>query len=314
VRHPIIPLVIGLAVSFSAVGSTQSPVQTPAPPPPATEVYLANLGTDSTSAVSGAVNISNNPGYDNQPSFTPDGKAVLFTSERDGKQTDIYRYDIATKVLTQLTHTLEKEYSPLVTPDGKTFSVVRVEADGTQRLWRFDLDGSNPRLILENVKPVGYHVWIDQTHLGLFVLGATSQDPITLQVAETTTGTADTIDSSIGRSLSMRPSTGTMTFVSKRDAQHWVLKEFDPRTRAITTLGDTLAGAEDFAWDPSGHFVLMASGSKVFGWWPAEKAEWRAVGDLSAEGIVRITRLAINPNLRLGAALRLALVAEPKPK
>ena len=41
------------------------------------------------------INISNSPGYDNQPSFLPDSSAVLFSSNRDGKQTDIYRYDIA---------------------------------------------------------------------------------------------------------------------------------------------------------------------------------------------------------------------------
>ena len=31
-----------------------------------------------------AIDITNNPGYDNQPSFTPDGKAILFTSVRGG--------------------------------------------------------------------------------------------------------------------------------------------------------------------------------------------------------------------------------------
>ena len=80
--------------------------------PPATEVYLrAMQGT------SPWLNISNSPGYDNQPSFLPDSSAVLFSSNRDGKQTDIYRFDIASrtdgpKALTQLTKTTEAEYSP----------------------------------------------------------------------------------------------------------------------------------------------------------------------------------------------------------
>ena len=34
---------------------------------------------------------------------------MLFSSNRDGKQNDIYRYDIATKTVTQLTHTPENE-------------------------------------------------------------------------------------------------------------------------------------------------------------------------------------------------------------
>ena len=41
----------------------------------------------------------------------------------------------------RVTNTPESEYSPTVTPDGAHISVIRVEADGTQRLWRFTLDG-----------------------------------------------------------------------------------------------------------------------------------------------------------------------------
>ncbi|WP_210489308.1 TolB family protein [Rufibacter aurantiacus] len=66
-------------------------------------------------------NITQRPGYDNQPSFTPDGKSILFTSQRDGQQTDIFQYTLAGKKTVQLTNTPEAEYSPLVTPDGKSF-------------------------------------------------------------------------------------------------------------------------------------------------------------------------------------------------
>jgi Tol biopolymer transport system component len=49
-------------------------------------------------------------GYNNQPSFLPDGKTVLYTSFRNG-QTDIYRYDLSTGKTTQVTNTTESEYS-----------------------------------------------------------------------------------------------------------------------------------------------------------------------------------------------------------
>lgn len=95
-------------------------------PPPATDVYLAPLsGSGSALTIGTPVNVSNSPEYDNQPSFLPDGSAILFTSRRDGRQTDIYRYDIKTTLVTQLTRTAENEYSALVTPDGRTFSTVR---------------------------------------------------------------------------------------------------------------------------------------------------------------------------------------------
>ncbi|MBW8713891.1 MAG: PD40 domain-containing protein, partial [Acidobacteria bacterium] len=92
--------------------STQ--ISTNAPPssasPPDTEIYLASLLTNDGSVVVGPpVNITRSPGYDNQPSFTPDGKQILFASVRRGPATardnakapgaaspatDIYRYDI----------------------------------------------------------------------------------------------------------------------------------------------------------------------------------------------------------------------------
>ena len=277
--------------------------------PPATEVYVASLAMGATPAASApVVNISNSPGYDNQPSFLPDGSGVLFASGRNDQPTDIYRYVFATQQLTQLTTTPEAEYSPLVAPDRTSFTVIRVEADKTQRLWRFDLDGTNPRLVLEHVKPVGYHLWIDETRLALFVLGGAGQ-PNTLQLADTKTGKAEVIDSGIGRSIQLRPGTRTVSYIVKPAGGQWVVKSFDPDTRAITTLVETADKntSEDTAW--LGNWLLMSSGTSVLGW--NGSGSWITVGDFASAGIARISRLAVAP-AGAGITPRLALVAEPR--
>ena len=283
-------IVTAIVFSFRVAGGADLQVgPQAAQAPPATDVFLADLQT------SQATKISDNPGYDNQPGFSPDGAFVLYTSNRDGKQTDIFRYDIGAKATTQVTHTSESEYSPTVTPDGKTFSVIRVEADGTQRLWRFDLDGANPNLVLENVKPVGYHVWIDATHLGLFVLGANNQPP-TLQIADTKTGTAAVVATNIGRGMRMRQnSTGNLVFVSKAETP-WVIKEYSPSTGQTSTLTAVVEGSEDFAWDVINNkeALLMARGSKVHAWSPALPT-WRELADYSSSGVGSITRIAVRP-------------------
>jgi hypothetical protein len=296
------------AAALSAVAAMGAAPQQPAANQ---EIFLASLRADATPAPPGEVtNISSSPGYDNQPSFLPDATGLLFASDRAGQQTDIFRYDFASRAITQITKTPEREYSPTVTPDRQTFSVVRVEADAAQRLWRFDLDGSNPRLVLERIKPVGYHAWIDATHLALFVLGGAGQ-PATLQLADTASGDAVVIESGIGgRAPLVRPGRNTVTFVSKPAGSHWVVKELDPRTKQVTTITETVDQnrSEDCAWTPGGA-LLMSSGSKIFAWTSAGGA-WTELADFSSAGLTRLTRLAVAPAAS-GGQTRLALVAEP---
>jgi TolB protein len=73
-------------------------------------------------------------------SWSPDGKKLIFTGQRN-KQWDIYAIDIMTKKETQLTNTTTLDDSPEYTPDGKWiyFNSVRT---GTMKLWRMKPDGS----------------------------------------------------------------------------------------------------------------------------------------------------------------------------
>jgi dipeptidyl aminopeptidase/acylaminoacyl peptidase len=266
----------------------------PAAPPPDTEIFLAPL--EPGVKVGRPVNITNSPGYDNQPAFTPDGASVLFTSIRGGgTQTDIYRFDIASGKTSQVTHTPESEYSPTVTPDGAHISVIRVEADGTQRLWRFTLDGRAPELVLTDVKPVGYHAWVDERTLVLFVLGS----PATLRLADTSSGNADVLASGIGRSIQKIPG-GTISFVARTVGEAGAaatlsIRELDPRTKRITPLVDAVAGAReaDCAWSPDG-MLVMAEKDVLYGWRRGQ-AEWSRVADLAALGLHGVSRIAISP-------------------
>lgn len=275
-----------------------------AAPPPATEVYLAPLsGSGSALTIGTPVNISNSPEYDNQPSYLPDGSAMLFTSRRDGKQTDIYRYDIKTKLVTQLTRTVENEYSPLVTPDGKTFSTVRGDK---QELWRFDLDGSNPRLVYAHKGLIGYHVWIDDHRLAVFVLG-TNGGPATLQLIDTRADTAEVIESNIGQSLLVRPGRKTVSFIGRSPGAPAVIKELDPVTKKTSVITEALAGSQHLAWLPDGR-MLMASGTKI-SVWSDGAAGWTEVADVASAGLTKVTRLSASPDGKW-----LALVAEPQSK
>jgi hypothetical protein len=272
----------------------------PAQPPPDTEIFLASFSARTTPAVARAENITRSPGYDNQPFFTPDGAAILFTSNRGATQTDIYRYDIASGATTRLTDTPEGEYSPTVTPDGGHVSAIRVEADGTQRLWRFTLDGRNPELVLERVKPVGYHAWVDDHTLALFVLGS----PATLQLADTRTGNAEEVARGINRSLQRIPRAGTISYVDKDEDGSLMVRELDPKTKAATTIVAAVAGAKeaDLAWTPDG-LLLMAEKDVLYSYTRDDRG-WKRLADLAALGMHGVTRIAVSPK-----GDRIALVA-----
>ena len=284
--------------------------------PPATDVFLAPFGIEDGKATLGApVNISNSPGYDNQPSFTPDGRAVLFTSVRGGAKpdpansaasgSDIYRYDIASRKLVQITSTPESEYSPTTTPDGKHISVIRVEADGTQRLWRFAADGSRPEVVLRDVKPVGYHAWASAGTLALFVLGP----PATLQLVDSSTGGAEIIAKDIGRSVGNIPG-GGISYVQRESREgkpSLLVMRLDPKTRQTTTLVRVMPGPRepDLAWTPDG-LLLMAHDGKLYGWREGEAKFTPVIDDLVSLGLRGVTRLALSPH-----GDRIAIVAQP---
>src|SRR5258708_39758837 len=178
-------LLIIMAGSRFAAGQTPNPSPPPNPTPPSSDIYVSDLKIHNGQIkFSQPIKITNTPGYNNQPSFLTVGPSILYASIRD-KQTDIFGYDLHSSKTIQITNTPESEYSPTLMPDGKNISVVRVEADGTQRLWKFPLAGGAPSLILEKTKPVGYHLWIDDHTLALFILGGGK--PNTLQIVPVAT-------------------------------------------------------------------------------------------------------------------------------
>lgn len=268
---------------------------------PATDIFLAPITyQDGRPLVGTPVNITNRAGYDNQPSFTPDGRSILFTSIREDAQADIYRYDLASKQVTRVTSTPESEYSAAVMPGGKRFSVIRVEADSTQRLWSFALDGSDPKLVIAPLKPVGYYAWLDANALVMFVLGS----PNALVYGDLRTQKFDTLARGIGRSLSRMPDAKGFSFTQLVDSAQRVRMLANPRATP-SDLVSLPRRSQDLVWLPSGA-MLTGSGTKVLSW-RSGAAAWSDAGDLGGAGLSDITRLAVSPDGKW-----LALVAVPK--
>lgn len=291
-----------LAVLLVVVGCAEAPEEDTASTDttaavPATDIYLATMAVeDGRVRVDEPANITRRAGYDNQPHFTPDGRAFFYTAMRDG-QADTYRYDAAEGTLQQVTDTPESEYSP--TPHDGGFSVVRVEADGAQRLWQFTEDGEEPMLLLPDVEPVGYHAWAAADRVALFVL----DDPPTLQLADVQRGTVDTLARDIGTSLQAVPGrAATISFVQHTADSTSEVQALNTRTGTVESVAETLPGGDAHAWMPDGRLLLMAQGSTLYQHDPVRDTGWQRVADLAP--LRDVTRLAVSPS-----GDRLALVA-----
>jgi hypothetical protein len=311
-----------LLLTMLASGAFQAPAPQPAPaPPPGTDIYLVTMsGGVASLKTAKPAPISIAPGYDNQPNFSPDGNSILFSANRDGKQTDVFVFARGTGRVTQLTQTAENENSPTYLPAGApgAFSVVQSEFDRAgakpaapiQRLWRFNADGKSPALILADVNPVGYHAWIDSDRLVLFVLGAQGK-PATLQIASVKTGKAEIAAEGIGRSLHRIPGSMLASFVQREPSGEFWIKQIDIASKKIDPLVKTAEGnsERDYAWMPDGKTILMSAGTKIMSWTRGGSG-WTEVFDGAAHQLGAITRLAVSPK---GDALAI-VVAEGGPK
>lgn len=291
----IMRIVLALLAFSSAAGA-----QAAAP-----DIWLARISIQGADLrVDTPTNATQSPGYDNQPYFSPDGRLLYFTRVRDDAQSDIFVRDLATGTTRAFLHTApESEYSATPMPDGLALSVIRVERDSTQRLWRLPLDGSQASVLLPDIAPVGYHAWADEHTVAIFVLGR----PNTLQIANTRSGAADTVARNVGRSLHRRPppvhDAVEISFVEKRGDADWWLSVVDVATRAVRPLVRMPEGVEDYVWLPDGT-ALCGHESTLLRWRDGASG-WTPVADLSTAGVHNVTRLAVSRD-----GQRLAIVAD----
>lgn len=261
-----------------------------------TDIYAATL-TVRGSAISVGTprNLTKRAGYDNQPAFA-DEEMILFTSILDDAQSDIYRIAFEGGRAMRVTGGAVSDYSATLLPDGNGFSVIRVEPDSTQRLWRIPWMQGTQSVILPGLKPVGYHVWIGEGAIGAFVLGR----PNALVLADPRTERVDTLARNIGRAFARVPGRDAFTFAQLAGDTVW-LSEVDVRTRAVRRLMQAPAGGEYHFWTRDGQ-CIASSGTRLYRW---IDGRWDVLADFAELGVKGITRLAVSP-----AGDRIAFVAE----
>jgi Tol biopolymer transport system component len=102
-----------------------------------------------------ATSLTSGIAYDAQPRFSPDGKSILFTSDRDGGD-NVWVMDLATKRTKVVTKGKTSRYrSPAWTPDGKYIIVSRAAAAiGASKLYMYHKDGGGGFQVTKDPQPL----------------------------------------------------------------------------------------------------------------------------------------------------------------
>ncbi|MCB0399377.1 MAG: nuclear transport factor 2 family protein [Winogradskyella sp.] len=253
-----------------------------------TEIFLFDLEKNNSEIkISNGINISNNEGYDNQPSFFGDDN-VLYASTRSG-QTDIAQYHINYKSKTFINFTKGGEYTPLKIPNKNAVSAVRLDTDGKQRLYSYNLsNGESTQLIKDLV--VAYYTWYDDNTI---VSAVIENEQLNLYVTNTKDGNNRKYATSVGRSFHKIPNSNLVSFIYKETDKIWQIRSLNPNNGITRLIANTMEGVEDICWLDS-KTLLSGKNGILYKLTLKRDNDWKKVADLSSYGIANITRLAVN--------------------
>lgn len=268
---------------------------------PNTEVYLMDLdyeGEDFT--FSNFRNISNDAGYDSQPSFQSDN-LVLFAANNGG-QTDIAQYHIRfNKKFWLHEGSAASQYSPQRIPGSQHILIVHLDTTGRQRLFRHHLTSREYTEAHPDLQ-VAYFAMYNENILVGSVLG---DDALDLVVANLKTKQVDTLAYNAGRSFHKVPESDTMSYTYVNEEGNHDVYQLDMKSFESFFVAQLPIGVQDHVWI-SESILLIGSGSKLYTYDLFGDGVWKEVADLSLYKLDNITRLALSPD-----GTKLALVALP---
>jgi signal transduction histidine kinase/WD40 repeat protein len=115
-----------------------------------------------------SANMTEHPGDDQQPSWSPQGRYFAFSSGRDGNF-NIYIKDIQTRNLTQLTNSRGFDEWPIWSPNGRNIAFVSTRDGGNQEIYMMGQDGANQRRLTNEPAADTTPVWSPDGRFLLFV-------------------------------------------------------------------------------------------------------------------------------------------------
>lgn len=256
---------------------------------PNPEIFLFSMEKNADKfTFSNGKNITNNAGYDNQPSFTLDNRSILFTSNRNGKDTNIYEYFLADGKLEQITTSEDNEYTAKDF-DGKTLNFIREGSDQTMTIFKYDRTTKEESKELKIKEPVAYYafnakgdalVWV---RYAFFIHWVNTEKNINRFVT----------DYGQPSTPQLIPNTDNFSFMKRLPSDELWIYEFNPSNQAIRPIIQPKDAKLTYCWLPDGT-LLTGSGTKLFKYNEKTDKRWVEIADLASFGIKDIGRVAVS--------------------
>lgn len=256
---------------------------------PNPEIFLFSMEKNANKfTFSGGKNITNNAGYDNQPSFTLNNRSILFTSNRNNKDTNIYEYFLADGKTEQITISEDNEYTAKDF-DGKTINFIREGSDQTMTIFKYDRATKQESKALKIKEPVAYYafnakgdalVWV---RYAFFIHWVNTDKNINRFVT----------DYGQPSTPQLIPNTDNFSFIKRLPNDELWIYEFNPTNQAIRPVVQPKDAKLTYCWLPDGT-LLTGSGTKLFKFNEKIDKRWVEIADLASFGIKEIGRVAVS--------------------
>jgi hypothetical protein len=248
------------------------------------------------------LNFTNRKGYDNQPSFSFNGKEIYYVSNKDSNQTDIFVYNLKNKITQLVCQSQESEYSPTVTCDKKFLTCVVVLKDSSQKLVNYDIENKIAPIEISdkinNPDSVGYFTWLNKDTVLYYKL----TNPHSLRAWNIHTHKDVWICDNPTRAFKKYGKTSQFIYGLKKDSSSVEFRIYNPTMKESKIYASYPSLNEDFVWNDE--LGLIKSENADLLYYKESSKTWEVLFSFSQLGIKKITRFVFDKKNK-----RLAIVS-----